>query len=167
MNTTQYITVIPPQNQVIVDGVSKLIPNLDKDLRLSGISAIQWPGDGTGHIEINEAPWYYEIKSDSFLSDVAPYLAMWEKQVAEDKEKQAKRVDSIDYKANKLLNIRKRELAATDFIVLPDYEADAAVKEKAIEYRKWLRDITKLPGYPWDGGGKETPWPEAYPWAGK
>lgn len=170
MDTMHYITVVPSQNQVIVDGITKIIPNLEKDPRLSNIRAIQWTGEDSGHIEFEmpeDSIFYYEIDSKDFTSKVAPFLAMWEKQVTADEKALADIENSKEYKVENILRIRKEELAATDYIVLPDYEASETLKEKAIAYRKWLRDITKLPGFPWDGGKEETPWHEAYPWAGK
>ena len=61
---------------------------------------------------------------------------------------------------DRLRGQRDAKLNATDKYLLPDYpisESDlAAIKA----YRQLLRDLPAQPGAPWDGGGKETPWPE-------
>ncbi len=52
-------------------------------------------------------------------------------------------------------------LAATDKYLLADYpisEGDLALVKT---YRAALRALPEQPGAPWDGGGDETPWPDA------
>ena len=56
---------------------------------------------------------------------------------------------------------RDARLAATDKYLLADYPIgeDDLMLVKA--YRGTLRTLPEQPGAPWDGGGDETPWPEA------
>lgn len=55
---------------------------------------------------------------------------------------------------------RDRRLAATDYLLMPDYPLDDALKKSAQAYRQALRDLPSQEGSPWDGGGEETPWPQ-------
>lgn len=55
---------------------------------------------------------------------------------------------------------RDRRLTATDYLIMPDYPLDATIKDAVQIYRQALRDLPSNEGAPWDGGGKETPWPE-------
>ena len=54
---------------------------------------------------------------------------------------------------------RDRRIAATDYLVMPDYpmatDALAAVKT----YRQTLRDLPARDGFPWDGDIAAAPWP--------
>ena len=55
---------------------------------------------------------------------------------------------------------RDRRLAATDYLLMPDYPLDDTLKENVQAYRQALRDLPAQEGAPWDGGGEATPWPE-------
>ena len=44
---------------------------------------------------------------------------------------------------------------------MQDYPLDNTLKEAVRLYRQALRDLPSQEGAPWDGGGKETPWPAA------
>lgn len=54
----------------------------------------------------------------------------------------------LDAKANEIREIRNKLLAATDYIVLPDYTIDEEDLLKVKTYRQALRDITKQEGFP-------------------
>lgn len=54
---------------------------------------------------------------------------------------------------------RDSRLARTDYLLMPDYQLEAARLEKVKAYRQALRDLPAMPGAPWDGGGEQTPWP--------
>lgn len=56
---------------------------------------------------------------------------------------------------------RDPRLAATDYLALPDYPLSEEALAVVSAYRQALRDIPSLDGAPWDGGGRETPWPPA------
>lgn len=55
---------------------------------------------------------------------------------------------------------RDRRLAATDFLLMPDYPISGDQRAVVQAYRQALRDLPSQEGAPWDGGGKGTPWPE-------
>ncbi|WP_337509616.1 tail fiber assembly protein [Desulfovibrio sp.] len=55
---------------------------------------------------------------------------------------------------------RDRRLAATDYLLMPDYPLDDTLKGAVQAYRQALRDLPSQEGAPWDGGGEDTPWPE-------
>lgn len=56
---------------------------------------------------------------------------------------------------------RDRRIAATDFLLMQDYPIPADQRTAVQAYRQALRDLPAQEGAPWDGGGKETPWPAA------
>lgn len=55
---------------------------------------------------------------------------------------------------------RDARLAATDYLVMPDYPLDEETRTEVEAYRQALRDLPAREGAPWDGGGELTPWPE-------
>lgn len=55
---------------------------------------------------------------------------------------------------------RDRRLAATDYLLMPDYPISDEQRVVVQAYRQALRDLPAQPGAPWDGGGEGTPWPE-------
>ena len=55
---------------------------------------------------------------------------------------------------------RDRRLAATDYLLMPDYPISDDQRAVVQLYRQALRDLPAQPGAPWDGGGEATPWPE-------
>ena len=54
---------------------------------------------------------------------------------------------------------RDRRIAATDYLVMPDYPLTEEAKATVSTYRQALRDLPQQAGAPWDGGGDLTPWP--------
>lgn len=56
---------------------------------------------------------------------------------------------------------RDRRIAATDYLVMPDYPLTEEDKATVSTYRQALRDLPQQAGAPWDGGGDLTPWPPA------
>lgn len=55
---------------------------------------------------------------------------------------------------------RDRRLAATDYLLMPDYPISDEQRAVVQAYRQALRDLPAQSGAPWDGGGEGTPWPE-------
>lgn len=55
---------------------------------------------------------------------------------------------------------RDRRLAATDYLLMPDYPISDEQRAVVQAYRQALRDLPAQPGAPWDGGGESTPWPD-------
>lgn len=56
--------------------------------------------------------------------------------------------------------MRDGKLRDTDYLMLADYPIDEAARQAVATYRQALRDMPELPGFPWDGGGALTPWPD-------
>ena len=56
---------------------------------------------------------------------------------------------------------RSTLLLATDKYLLLDYPISDNELAVIKAYRKELRDLPSREGAPWDGGGKDTPWPKA------
>lgn len=65
----------------------------------------------------------------------------------------------------KLRAARDARLTATDKYLLADYPINEAELAAVKACRTALRNLPDLPGAPWDGGGKDTPWPAALPCA--
>lgn len=55
---------------------------------------------------------------------------------------------------------RDRRLAATDYLLMPDYPISDDQRAVVQAYRQALRDLPAQSGAPWDGGEEATPWPE-------
>ena len=55
---------------------------------------------------------------------------------------------------------RGQRIAATDYLLMPDYPLTDDAKAVVSTYRQALRDLRQQPGAPWDGGGEDTPWPD-------
>lgn len=58
-----------------------------------------------------------------------------------------------------LRSARDTKLNDTDKYSLPDFPLSDEERESILEYRQRLRDLPKMDGAPWDGGGEKTPWP--------
>ena len=55
---------------------------------------------------------------------------------------------------------RDKRIAATDYLVMPDYPLDTNKIEEIKAYRQALRDIPQQPGFPWGGlDDPACPWP--------
>lgn len=55
---------------------------------------------------------------------------------------------------------RDRRIAATDYLVMPDYPLDTDKLEEIKVYRQALRDIPQQLGFPWNGPDDPAcPWP--------
>ena len=54
---------------------------------------------------------------------------------------------------------RDRRIAATDYLVMPDYPIAANALAAVKTYRQALRDLPARDGFPWDGDIAAAPWP--------
>lgn len=55
---------------------------------------------------------------------------------------------------------RDKRIAATDYLVMPDYPLDVNKLEEIKAYRQALRDLPQQPGFPWNGPDDPAcPWP--------
>jgi len=55
---------------------------------------------------------------------------------------------------------RDRRIAATDYLVMPDYPISEALLTDVKAYRQILRDLPTQDGFPWGGDISAVPWPE-------
>lgn len=68
---------------------------------------------------------------------------------------------SHEFSWKELFDYERQELfKETDRYALPDYEHKPGMKEKWMEYRKILRHMSEMEGYPWAGASETIPWPE-------
>ena len=160
------VTVVPADRLVIVDGQA-LTFAFNAPERMH---ALQWDGK-QGHIEWlgsgDEPPHNEPLGADSYAGQVAPYVKMWEEEkarleqaAAEAEAARLAEYNSEEARFERLRSERDRRLAATDYLLMPDYPLDDTLKENVQAYRQALRDLPSQEGSPWDGGGEETPWPE-------
>lgn len=161
------VTVVPADRLVIVDGQA-----LTFDFNAPGrMHALQWDGlqghiewDGSGH----EPPRNELLTADSYADRIAPYVKLWEEEKARLEqaaaETEAARLAEYNSEAARFERLRAERdsrIVATDFLLMQDYPIPADQRTAVQAYRQALRDLPAQDGAPWDGGGKETPWPAA------
>lgn len=161
------VTVVPADRLVIVDGQA-----LTFDFTAPGrMHALQWDGlqghiewDGSGH----EPPRNELLTADSYADRIAQYVKLWEEEKARLEqaaaETEAARLAEYNSEAARFERLRAerdRRIVATDFLLMQDYPIPADQRTAVQAYRQALRDLPAQDGAPWDGGGKETPWPAA------
>lgn len=161
------VTVVPADRLVIVDGLALTFdfnaPNRMHALQWDGLQGhIEW--DGSGH----EPPRNELLTADSYADRIAPYVKLWEEEKARLEqaaaEAEAARLAEYNSEAARFERLRAerdRRLSATDFMIMADYPIPADQRTAVQIYRQALRDLPAQEGAPWDGGGKETPWPAA------
>ena len=156
------VTVVPVDNLVIVDGEALVFPFKAQ----SNLHALQWR-ENEGHTEWTDGPNRPLVAAD-YDDQVAPFVKLWQdektrlEQAAADAE--AARLAEYNSEAARFKRLRAERdsrLSATDYLLMQDYPLDTTHKEAVRIYRQALRDLPSQEGAPWDGGGKETPWPAA------
>lgn len=161
------VTVVPADRLVIVDGQA-LTFEFSAPERMH---ALQWDGkqghiewDGSGH----EPPRNELLTADSYADRIAPYVKLWKEEKARLEqaaaEAEAARLAEYNSEAARFERLRAerdRRLAETDYLLMPDYPLSEGQRTVLQSYRQSLRDLPAQDGAPWDGGGKETPWPAA------
>lgn len=153
------VTVIFPDNVISVDGVSLRFPFEAVD----NCCVIQW-SNGAGQIEFNDRAKNNnkEFGEDEYDRIVAPFVDLWEtekKRLDAEAEKQAEEASSPEHLAEAIRQERNARIAATDYLMLPDYPLTEEERAAWRGYRSALRDITDLDGFPWEGPDS-APWPE-------
>lgn len=155
------VTVVPADNLIIVDGAALVFP-FDAPINLH---ALQWRGD-TGHTEWTDGP-NKPLTAEDYDEQVVPYVKLWqaekarlEKAVADAEAARLAEYNSEAARFERLRAERDRRLAATDYLLMPDYPIPDDQRTAVQAYRQALRDLPSQEGAPWDGGGEETPWPE-------
>ena len=160
-----YITVLFLDNIVTVDGetYSVTMPDIPEH---AGVYSIVWYGT-YGEVDRNDGTRPITVTKDTYTEYITPYVKSWEegkrayqKAVAEREAAEYALYHSPEALQRRFRKERNKRLSATDYYFEPDYPAVSEAKMKAVkEYRTALRDMTDLEGFPWDGGGEETPWP--------
>lgn len=157
----QHVTVVPADNIIIVDGEA---------LRFAfaapaNVHAIQWHA-GKGHMEFTDDYNHVLLGEELYAEDVAPFVALWEaeKMRLEEGEAAAEAARMAEYnspeaRAQRVRDERDRRIAATDYIMAVDYPLRDEQRTAWTAYRQALRDMPGMAGFPWDGGGDNTPWP--------
>ena len=159
------VTVVPADRLVIVDGQA-LTFNFNAPGRMH---ALQWDGK-QGHIEWlgygHEPPRNEPLAADSYAGQVAPYVELWkeekarlEQAAAEAEAARLAEYNSEEARFERLRSERDQRLAATDYLLMPDYPLSDDQRTILQVYRQALRDLPSQEGAPWDGGGESTPWP--------
>lgn len=155
------VTVVPDDHLIIVDSAALVFP-FDAP---ENMHAMQWRGD-IGHIEWTDGP-NQPLTAEDYGEQVAPFVKLWqdekarlEQAAAEANAARLAEYNSEEARFERLRSERDRRLAATDYLLMPDYPLDDASKEAVQTYRQALRDLPSQEGAPWDGGGEETPWPQ-------
>lgn len=156
------VTVVPADNLIIVDGKALVFP-FDAPANLH---ALQWRVD-SGHTEWTDAP-NKPLTMEDYDDQVAPFVTLWQDEkaridqaAAEAEAARLAEYNSETARFERLRAERDRRLTATDYLLMQDYPLDNTRKEAVRLYRQALRDLPSQEGAPWDGGGKETPWPAA------
>jgi len=160
------VTVVPADRLVIVDGQA-LTFDFNAPERMH---ALQWDGK-QGHIEwlgSEKNPPHNEVlDADIYADRIAPYVKAWEEEKARQEqaaaEAEAARLaeyNSEEARFERLRSERDQRLAATDYLLMPDYPLSDDQRTILQVYRQALRDLPAQSGAPWDGGGEATPWPE-------
>lgn len=156
-----HVTVIPSDGIIAVDGEVLFLDGITSET----FHALQWRGVA-GHVEPGDGLPNEELSADDYEKRVAHFVALWEEEKArlEQEAAGAEAIRLAEYNSEtarfeRLRTERDRRLASTDYLLMPDYPLDITVKEAVQVYRQALRDLPSQDGAPWDGGGKETPWP--------
>lgn len=164
------VTVVPADRLVIVDGLA-LTFDFNAPKRMH---ALQWDGK-QGHIEWlgsgDEPPHNEPLAADSYAGQVAPYVELWkeekarlEQAAAEAEAARLAEYNSEEARFERLRSERDQRLAATDYLLMPDYPLSDDQRTILQVYRQTLRDLPSQEGAPWDGGAEDTPWPEIPNW---
>lgn len=161
------VTVVPGDRLIIVDGEAIVFesPFSVQPHGPGEMHALQWNGT-SGHIEW-EDDYNWVLEAEAYNDEVAPYVALWQaekdrldKAAAEAEAARLAEYNSETARFERLRAERDRRLTATDYLLMQDYPLDNTRKKAVRLYRQALRDLPSQEGAPWDGGGKETPWPD-------
>lgn len=154
-----HVTVIPSDSLIIVNRQPLRFAFTAPDT----LHALQWR-EGKGHIEFTGETQNNPLKGEEeYQREVAPFVALWEAEKARMDEEAAQ----VAYEAaNPPAEVvgaairaeRDARIAATDYLMLPDYPLAAGAREAWAIYRTALRDITEQDGFPWTGPDS-APWP--------
>ncbi len=176
------VTVVPCDNIVIVEGGIVTIEELNnvditEAINSSTIHAIQW-ANGQGHVEYRDESVVNQVlvDEDDYNVWLAPFVSLWEEKKASLEEAQAMAeaealalYNSEDARAERVRSQRDSHITACDWVITrhrDEVDEGANTTLSANQYAEWLayrkalRDLPSVDGFPWDGGGEETPWPD-------
>ena len=156
------VTVVPSDKLIIVDSEAIVF---DAPIPApSNLHALQWNGT-SGEIEW-EDDYNWPLEAEAYEDEVAPYVALWqaekarrEKVAAEAEAARLAEYNGEEARFERLRAERDRRIAATDYLIMPDYPLAEDSRAAVRAYRQALRDLPTKEGAPWDGGGDATPWP--------
>ena len=156
------VSVVPSDKLIIVDGEAIVF---DAPFAApANLHALQWNGQ-QGHIEWTD-DYNWPLEPEAYEEEVAPYVALWqaekarrEKVAAEAEAARLAEFNSAAARFERLRAERDRRIAATDYLIMPDYPLAEDYRAAVQIYRQALRDLPTQEGAPWDGGGEATPWP--------
>ena len=156
------VTVVPGDRLIIVDDEPLVF---DSPFPApSHLHALHWYGTG-GEIEWTD-DYNWPLEAEAYEEEVAPYVALWqaekarrEKAAAEAEAARLTEYNSESARFERLRAERDRRIAATDYLIMPDYPLNDTHRRMMEYYRQDLRDLPTKEGAPWDGGGEATPWP--------
>ena len=154
------VTIVPSDKLIIVDDEALVFDFPAPE----NMHALQWDGQ-RGHIEwTDDINW--PLEAEAYEEEVAPYVALWqaekarrEKAAAEAEAARLAEYNSEPARFARLREERDRRIAATDYLIMPDYPLAEDSRTAVQIYRQALRDLPTKEGAPWDGGGEATPWP--------
>lgn len=156
------VTVVPGDRLIIVDGEAIVFESPFP--APSNLHALQWNGT-SGEIEWTD-DYNWPLELEAYEEEVAPYVALWqaekarrEKAAAEAEAARLAEYNSEPARFERLRAERGRRIAATDYLIMPDYPLNDSYRRMVEYYRQALRDLPTQEGAPWDGGGEATPWP--------
>ena len=154
------VTIVPSDKLIIVDDEALVFDFPAPE----NMHALQWDGQ-RGHIEW-EDDYNWPLEAEAYEEEVAPYVALWqaekarrEKAAAEAEAARLAEYNGEEARFARLRAERDRRIAATDYLIMPDYPLPEDSRTVVQAYRQALRDLPVLEGAPWDGGGEATPWP--------
>ncbi len=156
------VTVVPADRLILVDGEGlQFVFDAPE-----GLHALQWQ-DASGHLEFTDGRPNRALTAADYESHVAPFVQAWQAEKARlDAEAEAAEAarlaeyNSESARFSRLRAERDARVAATDYLLMPDYPLSDEARAAVSAYRTALRDLPAQDGAPWDGGGEATPWPE-------
>ncbi len=156
------VTVVPADRLILVDGEGLQFAFAAPE----GLHALQWQ-DASGHLEFTDGRPNQALTAADYESHVAPFVQAWQAEKARlDAEAEAAEVarlaeyNSESARFSRLRAERDARVAATDYLLMPDYPLSDEARAAVRDYRQTLRDLPSRDGAPWDGGEEATPWPD-------
>lgn len=156
------VTVVPSDKLILVNGEPMRFTYSAPE----NLHALQWH-DGSGHLEFTDHRPNEPLKEEDYTEKVLPYVQLWEAEknrlAEEEKKAEAARLEEYNSEPARFERLRAerdRRLSATDYLMTSDYPLTDEQRAAVTAYRTALRELPAQEGAPWDGGEKDTPWPQ-------